>query len=68
MDEDLPKKPEAFALGSGLERHSVAELRALEAELERELARVRGALAKRQDVRAAAEAFFKGTGAGPAAD
>jgi uncharacterized small protein (DUF1192 family) len=68
MDDELPKKPEAFVLGSDLERQSVDELQALEAELERELARVRAALAKRKDVRAAAEAFFKGAGVGPAAD
>jgi len=67
MDDDLPKKPETFVLGSDLERHSVDELRTLEAALEAELARVRAALAKRQDVRAAAEALFKGAGAGPGA-
>jgi len=67
MDEELPKKPETFVLGSDLARHSMDELRALEAELERELARVRAAIAKRQDVRAAAEALFKGVGAGPGA-
>lgn len=62
MDDDLPKRPQAHVLGSDLERHSVHELRALEAALEAELARVRQALARRQDVRAAAEALFKGTG------
>lgn len=61
----MPKKPETFVLGSELERHSVDELRALERELEAELARVRAMLAERQDVRAAAEAFFKGAGVGP---
>jgi len=66
MEDDLPKKPETFVLGSDLERHSVDELRALERELAAELARVRAMLAKRQDVRAAAEAFFKGAGVGPA--
>jgi uncharacterized small protein (DUF1192 family) len=59
MDEDPPRKPTAFALGSDLERHSVDELEALAAALERELARVREALARRQSVRAAAEALFK---------
>lgn len=67
MDDDSPKKPETFVLGSELERHSVDELRALDAALEAELARVRAFLAKRQDVRAAAEALFKGAGAAPGA-
>lgn len=68
MDDELPKKPKEFALGSDLERHSVAELEDLRGELERELARVRAALAKRQDVRAAAEALFKRAGANPAVE
>jgi uncharacterized small protein (DUF1192 family) len=68
MDDELPKKPKEFVLGSDLERHSVAELEDLAGELERELARVRAALAKRQDVRAAAEAFFKRAGANPAVE
>lgn len=58
MEEDLPKKPAAFILGSDLERHSIGDLHALAAELERELARVRQAIAGRQDVRARAEALF----------
>ena len=66
MDDELPKKPKEFVLGSDLERHSVGELEDLRGELERELARVRAALARRQDVRAAAEALFKRAGAGPA--
>lgn len=65
MDDELPrKKPFEFALGSELDRHSVHELKALEQTLEAELARVRKALAARDGVRAAAEAFFK---RGPAA-
>ena len=68
MDDELPKKPKEFVLGSDLERHSVAELEDLRGELERELARVQAALAKRQDVRAAAEAFFKRAAAHPAVE
>ncbi len=67
MDDELPKKPQAFVLGSDLERQSVDELRALEQALERELARVKAALAARQDVRAAAEALFRSQGRGPKA-
>lgn len=65
MDEDLPRKPRSFVLGSELERHSIDELEALATELERELARVREALAKRRNVRAAAEALFKSAAKGP---
>ena len=68
MEEDLPKKPKSFVLGSDLERHSIDELAALKAELERELARVQEALAKRQSVRAAAEALFRSAGKDPARD
>jgi uncharacterized small protein (DUF1192 family) len=64
MDEELPKRPAAFILGSDLERHSVGDLEALAAELERELARVRRAIAGRQDVRAKAEALFKAAARG----
>lgn len=60
MDDELPrKKPSEFVLGSDLDRHSVHELKALEQTLEAELSRVRRAIAARNDVRAAAEAFFK---------
>ena len=59
MDEDLPKKSAAFMLGSDLERQSIGDLKALAAELERELARVHQAIAGRQDVRAKAEALFR---------
>ncbi len=69
MDEELPKKPAAFVLGSDLDRHSVGDLRALEAALEQELARVRRAIAGREDVRARAEALFKAAaGPGPETD
>ena len=63
-----PKKPKSFVLGSDLERHSIDELAALKAELERELTRVQEALAKRQSVRAAAEALFRSAGKDPARD
>ncbi len=63
MDEEPPKRPASFILGSDLERHSVAELEALAAELGRELERVRQALAARQAVRAKAEALFKAAAA-----
>ena len=66
MDDELPKKPKEFVLGSDLARHSAADLAALEDELERELARVRVARAERQDVRAAAEALFGRAAAEPA--
>ncbi len=59
MDEEPPKKPQAFVLGSDLERHAVDELKELERALTSELARVRAMIAKRQDVRAAAEALFR---------
>lgn len=63
MDEELPKKPAAFVVGSDLDRHSVAELEALARALERELARVRQVIASRGDVRARAEALFKAAAA-----
>lgn len=67
MDDELPRrKPADFVIGSDLDRHSVHELKALAETLEAELARVRRAIAGRDDVRAAAEAFFKR--GGPAAD
>lgn len=66
MDEDLPKKPAAFILGSDLERQSVGDLTALAAELERDLVRVRQAIAGRQDVRAKAEALFRAAASAPA--
>jgi uncharacterized small protein (DUF1192 family) len=59
MEEDLPKRPREYVLGSDLERHSVGELEALAGELERELDRVRRSIAARNDVRSAAESFFK---------
>ena len=64
MDEDLPKKPAAFILGSDLERQSIGDLTALAAELERELARVRLAIFGREDVRAKAEALFRAAAGG----
>ena len=68
MDDDLPKRPPAFVLGSDLDRHSIHDLEALKDELERELERVRRAIAARGDVRSAAEALFKASGKPPAPD
>lgn len=67
MDEELPRKPKDFVLGTALDRHSQDELLALEALLRAELERVGRALAARRDVRAAAEALFR-RAAPPAAD
>lgn len=60
MDEELPRrKPDDFALGGELDRHSLDELEALAARLRAELERVDRAIAAKRDVRAAADAFFK---------
>lgn len=59
VDDDLPKRPRDYVLGSDLDHHSIHDLEALSSELERELGRVRHALATRKDVRSAAEALFK---------
>lgn len=62
MDEELPKKKVESRIGAPLDNASVGELEDYIAELEAEIARVRAALAKRADVRSAAEALFrKGT-------
>jgi uncharacterized small protein (DUF1192 family) len=68
MDEDLPKRPREFVLGSDLDRHSIHDLEALRGELELELDRVRRAIAARNDVRSAAEALFKSSGKPPLPD
>lgn len=68
MDDELPKRPTTFVLGSDLERHSIGDLRELEDALRQELERVRQAIASRKDVRAAAEALFKSLNAAPKDD
>ena len=65
MEDDLPKRPREFALGSDLDRHSIQDLKALAGELERELERVRRSIASRMDVRSAAEALFNTAGKSP---
>ena len=59
MDEDEPRPKPNVGLGRDLRTLSVVELEAYAMELKAEVARVEGELAKRRDVRSAAEAMFK---------
>ena len=57
MDEDLPRNTPAPK--RNLEIMGVAELEAYIAELEQEIARVRGAIQAKKSVRGGADALFK---------
>jgi uncharacterized small protein (DUF1192 family) len=59
LDDLTPKKPKTHELGQDLSKHSVAELEALIATLNAEIARVEEALAAKQSSISAAEAAFK---------
>jgi len=59
MDLDEPKKPRSHELGMPLDTLSVEELSARIGVLEAEIVRLKGAIAKKQDSRNAAEAMFK---------
>ncbi|MHA1518422.1 MAG: DUF1192 domain-containing protein [Alphaproteobacteria bacterium] len=59
LDDLVPKKPAGDMLGQDLSKHSVAELEALIATLQAEIARVQEALAAKQSQKSAAEAAFK---------
>jgi len=58
MDDEQPSVPKS-ALGRPLETMSASELHAYINALEREVERVRAELAKKEDVRRAAEALFR---------
>lgn len=63
MDEDEERtKPASMGLGRSLETMSGDELRDYIAALETEVERVRAELARKDDVRRAAEALFKQAG------
>ena len=61
MDEDEPRPPPTAATGIGrdLRALSVADLEAYIGALQGEIERVRAEIARRQDVRGAAEALFR---------
>lgn len=63
MDEDdlRPRAPASVA--RDLKTLSVEELQAYVVELRREITRVEGEIARRRDVRGAAEALFRRSGA-----
>jgi uncharacterized small protein (DUF1192 family) len=57
MDDDPPRHTQAPK--RNLDRMGIAELEAYIAELEQEIARVRGAINAKQSVRGGADALFK---------
>lgn len=59
MDDEEPRPKPATGPGRDLRTLSVVELERYVAELRAEIARVEGELAKRRDVRSAAEALFR---------
>ena len=59
MEEDLPRKKVEKVLGAPLDNASIDELEEYIGELEAEIERVKVMLAKRADVKSAAEALFK---------
>lgn len=59
MDDEEPRPKPSTGPGRELRTLSVVELEAYVAELRAEIARVEGELAKRRDVRSAAEALFR---------
>lgn len=62
MDDEEPRPKPPTGPGRDLRTLSVAELESYVAELRAEIARVEGELAKRRDVRSAAEALFRKPG------
>ena len=62
--EDLPRKPKSdMVIGENLDAISVAELEHRIQLLESEIARIRADIAKKQQSRSAADAFFTKPGA-----
>ena len=60
MEEDDRREPESsYLLGADLSRLSVEELNELAERLQQEQARVAGEIAKKSDVRSAADSFFR---------
>jgi uncharacterized small protein (DUF1192 family) len=62
MDEDEPRPRPSTGPGRDLRTLSIVELEAYRAQLRDEIARVEAEMAKRQDVRSAAEALFRKPG------
>lgn len=58
-EEDVRRKIAGHQVGASLEALSVHELTALADELRQEVARVEAEIAKKADVRTAADSFFK---------
>jgi uncharacterized small protein (DUF1192 family) len=59
MDDEEPRPKPPTGPGRDLRALSVVELESYVAELRAEIARVEGELAKRRDVRSAADALFR---------
>ena len=60
MEEDDRREPESsYLLGADLSRFSVEELNELAERLQEEQTRVAGEIAKKSDVRSAADSFFR---------
>ena len=60
MEEDDRREPESsYLLGADLSRFSVEELNELAERLQEEQARVASEIAKKSDVRSAADSFFR---------
>jgi uncharacterized small protein (DUF1192 family) len=59
FDDEAPKKPKGHEIGMLLDAMSVAELAERIALLEAEIARLRTAIASKQQSKSAAEAVFK---------
>ncbi|HLA02004.1 MAG TPA: DUF1192 domain-containing protein [Aestuariivirga sp.] len=57
--DDEPKKPANMVIGENLDAISVAELEQRIQALESEIVRLRAEIAKKQDSRSAADAFFR---------
>ncbi|MCB1971694.1 MAG: DUF1192 domain-containing protein [Geminicoccaceae bacterium] len=62
FDDDEPRRKPATELGQSLATHSVDELEAYVRALKAEIVRVQAEIAKRSDVRSAAEALFRKPG------
>lgn len=59
IEDDRPKKPAAHEVGMALDEMSVAELEERITLLETEIARLKEAIAARDETRSAAEAMFR---------
>ena len=59
MDEETPKQPTGYVVGSDLSNLSIEELQELLEVLSGEAQRVTQALAEKKSSQAAADAFFK---------